>query len=41
MKNKSNEIPSWLKIAFFSFIIVFLASILTLSAISFLSCIFA
>lgn len=37
MRNKFNEIPSWLKIAFFSFIIVFLASILALSAISFLS----
>ena len=37
MRNKRNEIPSWLKIAFFSFIIVFLASILTLTAISFLS----
>lgn len=37
MRNKRNEIPSWLKIAFFSFIIVFLASILTLSAIFFIS----
>ncbi len=37
MKEKRNKIPSWLKIAFFSFIIVFLASILALSAICFLS----
>lgn len=37
MGNRRNEMPSWLKIAFFAGVVIFLASILALTAISFLS----